>query len=67
MQRISANRAGTELYETLDNLRNVRNKYLEAFDKLKYEERILTIDGNNTPEAIADNIWSQISNYIKAT
>ena len=66
MQRISANRAGTELYETLDNLRNVRNKYLESFEKLKHEERILTVDGNNTPEAIADNIWSQLSGHIKA-
>jgi dTMP kinase len=66
MQRISANRAGTELYETLENLRNVRNKYMEAFEKLKHEERILIIDGSNTPEAIADNIWSQLSGHIKA-
>ena len=67
MQRISTNRAGTELYETLDNLRNVRNKYMEAFDKLKNEERILIVDGNNTPAAIADDIWAQLSKYIKAT
>ena len=67
MQRISTNRAGTELYETLDNLRNVRNKYMEAFDKLKNEERILIVDGNNTPAAIADDIWAQLTKYIKAT
>jgi dTMP kinase len=60
MQRITANRATTELYETLDNLKNVRAKYMEAFEKLKGEENICTVDGNRSVEAIADDIWAYV-------
>ncbi len=47
MQRISANRETTELFETLESLKNVNAKYHEAFEKLKGEERIFTINGNS--------------------
>lgn len=60
MQRINANRQGTELYENLDNLTRVRNKYMEAFDKLKGSERILIIDGNRQPEVVAEDVWKQV-------
>ena len=60
MQRISAGRQTTELYETLDNLTNVRSKYMEAFDKLKVKEQIITIQGNQSIEAIAGDIWEQL-------
>ncbi len=65
MQRISAGRQSTELYETLDNLTNVRAKYLEAFDKLKDQEKIITIEGNQSIEAIAGDIWDQLSSSFK--
>jgi dTMP kinase len=66
MQRISANREEIELYETLDNLRNVRAKYLEAFDKLKEEEHVVIIDGNRSIEEIASDIWDNIVNHLQA-
>lgn len=56
MQRISANRESTELYETLDNLRAVRAKYIEAFDKLGTEERIIIVDGNRDSEVVAGEV-----------
>ena len=56
MQRINANRETPELYETLENLRNVRNKYMEAFEKLKGTERIEIVDGNRAIESIAADI-----------
>ena len=65
MQRISANRHGTELYETLENLGNVRAKYLEAFEKLKNEEHILVVDGNHPVSTLAESIWSQVQHFIK--
>jgi len=65
MQRISAGRQSTELYETLDNLTNVRAKYLEAFDKLKDQEQITRIEGNQSIEAIANDIWEQLSNSLQ--
>lgn len=63
MERINANRETKELYETLDNLRNVRQKYMEAFELLKDKENIFIVDGNRTFEAISDDI----SQYIVTT
>lgn len=56
MQRINAGRESTELFETLESLKNVRAKYMEAFEKLKYAEKIITIDGNRQANEIADDI-----------
>lgn len=60
MQRISANRQSTELFETLETLKNVKAKYLEAFEKQKNEEDIFIVDGNRSFEAIADDIWRKV-------
>jgi len=60
MQRITANRESTELYETLDNLTAVKAKYMEAFDKLRHQEQIATVDGNGSPEATAAAIWAEV-------
>jgi dTMP kinase len=49
-----------ELYETKENLKNVRDKYFEAFEKLKSQEKIEIIDGNQTPEKIAEDIWEKV-------
>jgi dTMP kinase len=61
MARINKGRISTELYETLENLTNVRNKYFEVFDQLKSEEKIFITDGNRSPELIAEDIWNEIS------
>jgi len=60
MQRLNSTRGTIELYETLDNLKQVRAKFLEAFEKLKDEEKIVTINGNQTVAAIAEDIWREI-------
>jgi dTMP kinase len=61
MARLSKGRSSLELYETLENLKNVRNKYFEAFELLKSRERIFITDGNRSPELIANDIWDEIS------
>ncbi|MEO6729862.1 MAG: dTMP kinase [Ferruginibacter sp.] len=61
MKRLSSGRTSMELYETLENLKNVRDKYLEAFDQLKFEENIFVTDGNRLPELIAEDIWKGIA------
>jgi len=61
MTRISNGRSSTELYETLENLINVRNKYFEAFEQLKFKEKIFITNGNRPPELIAVDIWNEIS------
>ena len=60
MKRINDNRNSTELYETLDNLSKVREKYFEAFEKLKGEEHIFITDGNRAFDVIAGDIWKAV-------
>jgi dTMP kinase len=64
MQRLHANRDNIELFETLENLKQVRAKYMEAFEKLKAVENIFTVDGNRTPELIAADIWRKVSSML---
>ena len=64
MQRINANRAGTELFENIDSLRAVREKYFEAFTKLKDDEHIFITNGDRTVAAIADELWEKVSSLL---
>ena len=60
MQRLSTGRSSTELYETIENLRIVRDKYYEAFELLKFKENIFITDGNRSTDVIAADIWNKI-------
>jgi dTMP kinase len=64
LKRISDSRSSMELFETLDNLRQVKDKYYEAIEKLKDQERVFITDGNRPPEAIFGDIWNEISSMI---
>lgn len=61
MKRLNSTRGTIELYETLENLQQVRNKFLEAFDKLKDVEKIVTIDGNQSVQKISEDVWKAIN------
>ncbi|WP_118972978.1 dTMP kinase [Taibaiella koreensis] len=61
MERISKGRNSTELYETLDNLKQVRDKYLEAFGKEKDREKIFITDGNRPAEAVAEDVLAAVN------
>ncbi len=61
MERLHNGRSSMELYETIENLRNVKNKYMEAIEKLKFKENIFITDGNRSPDLIAADIWKEIS------
>ena len=61
MKRIAKGRTTTELYETLENLTNVSNTYLQAFDKMKNIEKIKFINGERNETEIAADIWNNVS------
>lgn len=42
----------------------VREKYFEAFEKLKEEERVIVIDGNRSVQEIADDIWERVKGFL---
>lgn len=56
-ERISRNRTDFEIYEKLDNLRNTRDKYLEAFERLKDEERIKMVSAEQPVDQVERDIW----------
>jgi len=61
IERINKGRSSVELYETLDNLEQVRNKYFEVMDLLKDDEEIFVTDGGRAPEIISNEIWKKIA------
>ena len=65
MQRLSEGRDMIQLYESLENLHNVRAKYFEVFDKLKDDEKIFIVDGNRPVEAIFDDVWKKVYSMLK--
>jgi dTMP kinase len=60
MERINTNRDAVEIYESLDNLIAVREKYNEAFEKQKHTEQICIIDGNRAASEIAADVWVEV-------
>ena len=64
MQRL-ANRKMMELYETLENLNNVREKYMEAFKKLNDKENIFSVNGNKSFDEITNDIWNKLQSMLQ--
>lgn len=58
-KRITEGRDSIELYEQKENLEAVRNNYLEAFEKLRTTEKIITINGNASIAEVQENILQQ--------
>ncbi len=63
IERITKNRSRKELFEKRSRLVQVRDKYLEAFDRLKDVENVIVIDGNRNVQTVADGIWDAVRKY----
>ena len=63
LERIRKNRQKTELFEKKSRLEKVRQNYFDVFGKMK-DENVVIIDGNQTPEVMAEEIWERIKGYI---
>lgn len=64
MERIIKNRSRRELFEKKSYLVQVREKYLEAFEKRKDVETVIRIDGNRGEEEIAEEIWERVCDEV---
>ena len=60
IERVNKNREKIELYESVENLKEVRNKYFEAFKKLEPEEKVFVVDGNRSVEEIFNDVWNKV-------
>jgi len=61
MKRLNKGRAAIELYESIENLKKVKEKYFEAFELLRGMEKISVIDGNRSEKEISNVIWKEVS------
>ena len=60
MKRISKGRETVEMYETLENLKKVKEIYFNCFEKLKEVEKVCIINGEREETEIAQHIWQNI-------
>lgn len=60
MNRLSKGRDKMELFETRDNLMKVREMYMIILDRFKDDQNILVVDGEQSQEAIAQEIWGVV-------
>lgn len=61
IERIIKNRYNQELFEKKSRLIQVREKYMEAFEKRKDIENIIIIDGNRSVDEIAEDVWNSVT------
>ena len=62
--RVSKGRHQTDIYETLDRLTDVRERYLDLIHRMEDVENIIIIDGNRPEKEIADDIWAKVCHYF---
>lgn len=60
IRRIAQGRSHIELYETEERLEKIQRCYRNLPKHLKGQETIIQINGNQTKEKIADDIWEKI-------
>jgi dTMP kinase len=61
INRLNNGRSSIELYETVENLKKVRDKYMEAIEFLKFKENVFMLEGNRTSDILAAEIWNAVS------
>lgn len=64
LERIGQNRSHTELFEKEDRLTATREKYLEAFERLRDKETVAVIDAGGDVETVAERVWAAVSHLF---
>ena len=64
LERIGQNRSHTELFEKEDRLTATREKYLEAFERLRDKETVAAIDAGGDVETVAERVWAAVSHLF---
>lgn len=64
LERIAKNRLHTELFEKEERLRATREKYFEAFEKLRDSERVAIIDADAPVETVAQRVWESVQKVL---
>ncbi len=60
IKRLNSGRNSADLFENIENLKKVKEKYFEAFEKLTSKEKVFITDGNRSSDLIADDILNEV-------
>jgi len=66
LARLKEERRHLELYEDLENLRRVRDTYLESFQLLKNQEKIVNVDADADPAEVAERVWRSVKRIFES-
>lgn len=64
IKRIKKRNCNQEIYETEENLKKVRNNYLNFLKKFKYQEQIFYINASLNEEEVFLNLWNKINSIF---
>ncbi|MCG8634679.1 MAG: dTMP kinase [Desulfobacterales bacterium] len=64
IERIRASRESLEIYEKIDIMKQVRANYFKAFDRLKHQETVIVINGDDTPDRVAERVWKEVGQLV---
>ncbi len=59
MKRLTAGRIFLDRFENIDRIAKVRNNYMTILEKFDKKENIAVINGDQTEEEVASDIWKQ--------
>lgn len=59
-ERLQNSRAVLERYETMENLKRVRDMYIKVITLLKEQEHLVILDGTKSVKAIAEDVWEEV-------
>lgn len=65
LERIRKNRFVEEIFDQEDRLRQTRELYFRAFERLKDVENVAVVDGVGAPEQVAQRVWTAAAPYFK--
>lgn len=65
MHRITRSRTGLEIFETRERITQVRQNYLDAIERVKGEENIVVINGEQSVEMVFAEVWESCRELFK--
>ncbi|MDE6590138.1 MAG: dTMP kinase, partial [Oscillospiraceae bacterium] len=64
LERIQKGRSHVELFEKEERLRQTRELYFEAFERLRDAETVAVVDGVGTEDEVMERVWAAVSPYF---
>ena len=64
LERLARGRFHAELFEKEERLRRVREKYFEAFERLRDEERVVVVDADADEDEVSGRIWHAVGDIF---